>query len=297
VAGSLTTPQSRLFIGAILISFSPVFVHLVDVSPTTSGFYRVLIGGSALAAFMLLTGRRIRFARGVWLVLCAASILFALDLWFWHRSIRYIGPGLSTLLSNLQVFFMMAGGAIFLRQRPTRIQLVAIPLALAGLTLIVGPDWQAVTPGFRTGVIFALLTAASYAGFMLCLGAARADAEHAVPLREVTVVSFIVTVLLGASALVEGESLAIPTYIDGFWLLAYGLLPHAVGWLFIASSLTKVTATEVGIALLLQPSLSSIWDIVFFGREVSPVEAFGAVVTLSAIYLGSRQRRPTVPDA
>ena len=40
-------PRLRLFIGAALISLSPVWVKLVNVSPTTSGFYRVLIGGVA----------------------------------------------------------------------------------------------------------------------------------------------------------------------------------------------------------------------------------------------------------
>ena len=34
-------PRVRLFVGAALISLSPVWVKLVTVSPTTSGFYRV----------------------------------------------------------------------------------------------------------------------------------------------------------------------------------------------------------------------------------------------------------------
>ena len=285
----LANPRLRLFIGAILIRFSPVFVNLVSVSPTTSGFYGVLIGGVALTAFIVLTGRRLSFSRAAWGALLGASVFFALDLWFWHRSILYIGPGLSTLLSNLQVFVMMGAGILLLKQRPTRSQLVAVPIALFGLVLIVGLDWQTLTPNYRAGVLLALLTAFSYASFMLCLRKARLNAKHSVPFREIAVISLIVTVMLGVSATVEGESLAIPTYADAGWLLAYGLLPHVLGWLFITSSLAKVTATEVGIALLLQPSLSFLWDILFFGRSVTPLEAVGAVVTLSAIYLGSRQ--------
>ena len=274
----------------MLISFSPVFVALVDVSPTASGFYRVLIGGAALSAFIVVTGRRLTFSARVWRAVVAAAVFFALDLWFWHRSIVYIGPGLSTLLANLQVFFMMAAGAFLLRQKPTRLQVLAVPLALVGLAMIVGRDWQGADADYQYGVVFGVLTAMSYAGYMLSMRAARLDAAHEVPMREVAAVSLIAAVFLGASAMVEGESLAVTTTSDMVWLGAYGLLSHAIGWMFIASSLTKVTAAEVGIALLLQPSLSYVWDIVIFGRPVTSIEIVGAAITLCAIFLGATRR-------
>jgi drug/metabolite transporter (DMT)-like permease len=119
---------------------------------------------------------------------------------------------------------------------------------------------------------------------------ARVGAVHPVPMREVAVMSLIVSVILGVSAAVEGQSLAVSSGSDMLWLAAYGLLSHAVGMMFIASSLTRVSTTEVGIALLLQPSLSFLWDVLFFGRDVTALEAGGAAVTLVAIFLGSRGR-------
>ena len=118
----------------------------------------------------------------------------------------------------------------------------------------------------------------------------RRESTHAVPVREVAVMSLIVAAILGAAAIIEGESLAITRPIDIGWMLAYGLFCHALGLMFIASSLVKVSATEVGIALLLQPSLSYVWDIVFFGRAVTPLEITGALVTLTAIFLGANLR-------
>lgn len=291
------SPHIRLFTGAIMISFSPVFVNLVEVSPTTSGFYRVAIGGVALAAFLVVTGRRLAFSRRAWLGIVGAAVFFSLDLWFWHRSIVYIGPGLATLLANLQVFFMMAGGILLLGQRPTWLQLLAVPLAVVGLTMIVGPDWDSGMPGYRLGVLFGVLTAMSYAGYMLSMRSARLESTHAVPVREVAVMSLMVAVILGAAAVVEGEALAIERPIDIGWLLAYGLFCHALGLMFIASSLVKVSATEVGIALLLQPSLSYLWDILFFGRAVTPLELTGALVTLTAIFLGANLRSRQKPRA
>ena len=100
----------RLYFGAVLISFSPIFVSLVDINPTVSAFYRVFIGGIALTLYLLISKKRFDFNRTVWFFLFMASIFFAADLWFWHRSVIYVGPGLGTLLANMQVFIMMMAG-------------------------------------------------------------------------------------------------------------------------------------------------------------------------------------------
>ncbi len=281
-------PVLRLFIGAALISLSPVWVKLVDVSATTSGFYRVAIGGVALTLYLVLTGQRVRFSRRVWLVLLAAALFFSLDLWFWHRSIQYIGPGLSTLLANFQVFIMTAFGIVVLRESPRLVQVVAIPMALVGLALIVGLDWGALSEDYRLGVIFGLLTAVAYAGYLLSMRRARQDSPHPVPIREIAVISLVCAVMLGTSALAEGQSLAVPTLTDAAWLGAYGLLSHSLGLMFIASSLPHVSTTQAGVALLLQPTLSFIWDVLFFARPMTPRELVGAIIALAAIYLGAR---------
>jgi len=284
----LANPTLRLFIGATMISFSPVWVKLVSVSATTSGFYRVLFGSVALAAYLLVRKQRLDLSKRAWTILIIASIFFALDLWFWHRSINYIGPGLSTLVANFQVFIMMFAGIIMLRQVPRLTQVIAVPLALGGLAMIVGLDWQNLPQDYRLGVIFGLLTAVAYAGYLLSLRAARRDSEHRMPIREVAVVSAISALILGVSAIVEGESLAIPNSLDAAWLIAYGILSQGIGVILIASSLRQVSTTEAGIALLLQPTLSFVWDVVFFARPMTVVELVGAAIALAAIYLGAR---------
>jgi drug/metabolite transporter (DMT)-like permease len=186
---------------------------------------------------------------------------------------------------------MLAAGVLLLRQRQPALQIVAAPLAVFGLTLIVGFDWSGLTANYRIGIVFGLLTAASYAGYLLCMRSARMGAERAVPLAEVAVVSWLVALLLGAAAIVEAQSLAIPTLADLGWLVAYGVLAHACGLILIASSLHAMSATETGVALLLQPALSLVWDVLFFGRVLDTVEFAGVLLTLGAIFLGSMANR------
>lgn len=284
----LASPRLRLFIGAALISLSPVWVRLVDVSPSVSGFYRVVFGGAALVIYLLLSRKRLHLSKRAWGLLIIASLFFALDLWFWHRSIIYIGPGLSTLIANFQVFIMMIAGIVLLRQMPSPMQLVAVPLALFGLAMIVGFDWSGLPPDYRLGVIFGLLTAVVYAGYLLSLRQARVGSAYRVPTREVAVVSVLTVMLLAGTIAAEGESLVIPTYKDLGWLVAYGVLSHCIGWLFITSSLSEVSTVEAGLALLLQPTLSFVWDVLFFDRQMTLMELSGAAIALFAIYLGFR---------
>lgn len=285
-------PHFRLFAGAFLISFSPILVRLVSVSPTTSAFYRTFFGGIALLLYLVAVRGWRPPQRAIRLALASAAIFFALDLWFWHRSVLLIGPGLSTLIANLQVFFMIAAGALLFNERPGWVQIIAAPLAIAGLALIVGGDWSALEAGFRMGVALGLLTAMSYAGYLLSMRRACSASSDSLPIVEVATVSILVALMLGVTALVEGASLAIPSFGDFGWLLAYGVLAHAGGWMLIASSLTEVTAAEVGIALLLQPALSLLWDALLFQRAFSEIEVFGVMLTLMAIFLGSQRRSP-----
>lgn len=284
-----TSPRLRLYMGAALISLSPVWVELVSVSPTTSGFYRAFFGAVALSLYLLVTRRKMDFPGTVWAMLLLAAVFFALDLFFWHRSIHYIGPGLSTLLANFQVFIMALAGLLFFGQKLRREQIVAMPLAIVGLALIVGFDWQSLPRDYQLGVIFGLLTAVVYAGYLLSMRQLRDRTDHRLPVREIAVISILVSIILGITAGVEGDSLIIPSWTDAGWLLAYGILSHSLGMILIASSLPHVTAAEAGLALLLQPTLSFAWDVLIFSRAMSGPEIAGAGLALFAIWLGARQ--------
>ena len=281
----------RLLAGAVMISFAPVFVRVIDVPPTTGAFYRTLFGGVMLFVLVRVAGSRLHGGRAALVALAIAGAFFAADLWAWHRSIWIVGPGLATLLANFQVFFMALAGVVLFKER-FRWQLVtAVPLALFGLYLVVGFDREAWGPDSSWGIGFGLLAAVAYAGYLLSLRAARIRGMGVTAAGDLTVASFVSAALLGASALVEGESLAIPTVVDGSLLCAYALVAQVLGWVLVSSSLRVVPASTVGLSLLLQPSLALVWDVLFFARPFGAREGVGAALTLLAIWLGSRSAR------
>ncbi|MFK8030694.1 MAG: DMT family transporter [Gammaproteobacteria bacterium] len=282
----------RLILGAVLISFSGVFVLLVEVGPVASAFWRTMLGGLMLLVWLLY--KRHKLVPGwrsvFWLAI--GGFMFAVDLFAWHKSIFFIGVGLSTLLANFQVFVMAAAAVLLFGERMTRIQVLAIPLAVFGLYLIVGHDWSTLDSNSRAGVYFGLITAVAYASYMLCLRQARWAAPYRDAAADLCVASFFSAFFLYFMAQYSAEAISITRLSDFAWLSAYALIGQVLGWLFISSSLPYVPTVHIGLALLLQPTLSYLWGVLIFNRSVSAMEVVGAGIAIFAIFLGSRSAPP-----
>lgn len=277
----------QLVFGVVMISLSGVFVKLVDVDPTASAFYRMFFGGLVLAVITLWRRESLWFGARFMLPAVAAAIWFAGDLFFWHRSILYIGPGLATLLANFQVFLLAMAGVFFYGEKPGMRLAVAIPLAFAGLVLLVLPEWLNLGEDYRLGVIFGLATAVCYAGYTLTLRSSRLGASTASNYANMAVLSLCCAVLLAPLTMVSGESFAIPRWQDFSWLLGYGIAAQVFGWVLISHALPKLKTSTVGLILLLQPVGAFVWDFAWFERRLLLIQFAGGALALCAIYLGS----------
>ncbi len=274
--------------GAILISFSAVFVRLADVAPTTSGFYRMAFGTLALLVLMWARPETRAGLRENWTGSLLIGLFFAFDIWFWHQSILYIGPGLSTLLANFQVFMLTAIGVIWLRERVGWRFAGGLALAMSGLWLLFGRDWAGLSPDYRLGVIFGLLTALAYGCYILSLRGFQIRHPKIRAEARLTQVSVCCGVILAVVNLLEGNSFAIPDTTSLLALIGLGVFCQVIGWLLITNGMPFLPAALVGLLLLIQPSASIVWDIGFFGLRLDPLSITGATLALLGIYLGFR---------
>ena len=238
--------------GAFLISFSPVFVNLVDIEPTVSGFYRMLFGSIALFIIYLIKNNENPLRKNISKFIVLGAIFFSLDLWFWHRSIIYVGPGLSTLLVNFQILILPFLALLFFNQKTQKIQIFAIFLGLLGLFLITGNNWEISGYNYKLGVLFGLLTAVSYAGYIISMKSIDHNAKvNSDPIFNLMFVSLVSAGLLFLYSTVEQESLSINGSSNLFWMISYSIFSHVLGWFFILNGLQKITAVSAGIILLL----------------------------------------------
>lgn len=275
----------QMLSGAFMISFSAIFVKLADVAPSSSGFYRVFFGFFFLLAIAILKKDLAKPPPAQLFLITFCGLTFALDLFFWHESIMYIGPGLATLLGNFQVFLLAATAIFFYGEKARPRFLASLPIAILGLFLIVGFDWHRLSNTYKTGLYFGLLTAVCYTVYLLSLKKVQIDGSRS-PVFPLMLVSLSCAFFLGLKMALAGDSFAIPNLKSLLALIGLALFCQTCGWLLIAGAMPRIQTSRTGLILLLQPSLSFIWDVLFFSRPTSLLNWTGVGLTLVAIYMG-----------
>jgi drug/metabolite transporter (DMT)-like permease len=289
----MTAQRALLYtsIGAVLISFSGVWVKWAQVAPGVSAFYRVLFGGLFLLVAAAwrgeVRGRPLKLDGR--LLLC--GLMFSLDLYFYHVAILIVGPGLGTILSNFQVFILTAAGILFFAE-PFRWAVVwALPMALCGLWLIVGVGAGPPAADQGLGLTAGFGAAAFYSAFLLLLRRVQADQRGLSVFRVLMLVSFIAAFLLGLEIWLSGGSFVISSLQSGLALLGLGICSQGLGWILITNALPRIAPSVAGLLLLLQPTLAFVWDVLIFGRPTSTLNWLGVGLALAGIYLGMGRKR------
>ena len=278
-----------LLAGATFIALSPIFVRLSEAGPTATAFWRVALAVPALWALYWIKPRgRSRRYSGKWPLLVAAALAFAGDLAFWHTSIQLTSVANSTLLANLASIFVTLAAWIFLRQRPTRIFLIGLAAALAGVALLVRTSVES-SPTGLAGDALAVVTAMFYAGYLLAVKGLRDRGEATLHLMAVT--TTISAIVLFPIALSTGEPM-LPQSASGWWILVgLALVSHAAGQGLIAYALAHLPAAFSSVSLLFQPVMAALFAWLLLAEPLTAAQVAGAVVVLLGIYLARRGSR------
>ena len=284
--------------GALAIAFSGILFRVAHVSPTTGAVFRCLYALPILWPLSLREDRRygprpLGQRALAWL----AGLFFAVDLVAWHQGIEEVGAGLATVLGNLQVVLVGVLAWLILRERPSHRALAAIPVALVGVVLISGVLERGAygrNPGL--GVAFGILTALSYAGFLLVLRQGNADIRRpAGPLFDATLVSGLACIPIG---LVWGNLDWTPGWSAQGYLLLLAWSSQALGWLLISITLPRLPAALTSVLLTFQPVLSVLFAWAILGESPSPLQLGGVALVLSGLLIvsGGRRRRRPAPE-
>jgi drug/metabolite transporter (DMT)-like permease len=280
-------PLLAMIAGAALISTTSVLVKFAHVPPTVSAFWRMLFGGAILgmALAAMRQWRAVRARDVLWMV--APALAFATDLFFWHRSILDVGPGLATLLGNLQVFMMALAGVLLHREKLGWRFLVGLAMAFVGLWLLIGQGWSGFASSYRTGVLYGAFTAVCYAAYMLSFRHAQRERSTLDSSQLLSIASLLCAGVLAMLCMADGEPFRIPDAQTWVALVALGLVGQCLGWVLISRAMPQLPTSLVGLLLLLQPVLAFLMDVVLFHRATRTVEWIGLALSLCGIFIGS----------
>jgi drug/metabolite transporter (DMT)-like permease len=278
-----------------MISFSGVWVNISHVTPTASAFYRVFLGGLLLviAAAMRREIKWLGSRHAASAFLC--GLFFALDLVCYHYSVHLVGPGLGTILPNLQVFILALIGALFLKERLHVKTLIAMPIAFGGLYLVVGPDWKTLGPLYRQGIACGLIAAFFYSLFLISLRRLQSQQRGVSIFYVMMLVSLTTAGLIAPGIVLTGDTFVIPDVRTLWALAALGFFSQCLGWILITNALPNLRASFSGLVLLLQPALAFVWDVLFFQRATGITNWIGVLAVLSAIYFTATRQAVKTP--
>ena len=205
--------------------------------------------------------------------------------YFW--AVPRTGVALTALLAICSAPIMItAGAALVLKERPTRLTLIALSLAVAGTAMVlVGPPAAAARPqDFAAGAIAAVGAGLSYAVYAVT---AKGLLHRAAPLPLAAITFTLAALLLTPALAVERDAAAQLT--AGWPLLVYlGVVPTAAAYVIFGAGLRRVPATAAGIATLLEPLTASALGVIVFGERLGAVGWIGAALLLSGLALLAR---------
>jgi drug/metabolite transporter (DMT)-like permease len=278
-------------LGALVIAFSAILVRLSEVSPSTAAFFRCFWALPVLALLAWLERRRygprsLRNRALAW----AAGVMFAVDLTAWHHSIEAVGAGLATVLGNTQVVLVGVIAWLVLGERPDSRSLAAIPVVFTGVVLISGVIGSgAYGDDPVLGVVYGVLTAISYALFILILRHGNVDDRRpAGPLFDATLSAALFSALGGIAV---GDIDWTPGLESQAWLVLLALSSQVVGWLLISVSLPRLPALLTSIVLMLQPVCTVFLGALLLSEAPSPVQLLGVAIVIAGVAVATVKPR------
>ena len=275
-----------LLAGGCAIAFAPILVRLSDTGPVASAFWRTALAVPLLWAWLARApageAPAVPISRRA---LVAAGLFFAADLGVWHWSIVYTSVANSTLLANLAPIFVTLAGWLFWKQAVTRLFLAGMVLALAGMFVLVGPNFS--IGGTRlAGDALGALTAVFYAGYMLAIKSAR-DAR-ASTVRLMAWSTTITAIALLPVAYFSPQPM-LPASAAG-WLVLLGLavVSQILGQGLIAYAFAHLPASLSSVSLLIQPVMATLFAWILFHEQVGAAQLVGGAVVLAGIWIARR---------
>jgi drug/metabolite transporter (DMT)-like permease len=263
--------------GNVALALGPWFVREADTGPVSAAFWRMFLALPFLVLLAKANGQRLggMGAKTLGLVMLGA-VTFALDLASWHIGIGMTRLGNATLFGNAGSIVLLFWGFLIARTLPGRLEWLAIVFALAGAAILMGRSLE-ISDETLVGDLFSVAAGLLYAVYLLTLQGARGQFGSWSLLVWVSL--FAAPVLLGI-ALLLGE----PVW-PGNWTPIVGLfiVSQLIGQGLMVFSLKYFAPLVVGLALLTQPVVASIYGWLAFGEVLSGLDIVGMVLVGAAL--------------
>lgn len=293
---SASSGVAFMVIGGLLLGTLGIFLHEAGQHPLTAVFFRCVFGAVALAAFTLAVGRTAEL-RPSWAGLKLAALTGVLMTAMWgafFAAIQCTSIALATVVFHLQPIWVVLAGALLLGERLGAGRVVAMALALLGLSLATGlwqSAWPSDQPWFVLGLAMAAFGSVAYAAVSLVAKQQRALSSLGLTFWQCCCGA----ALLGwwpwfAGFPVEWSNWPAATW---GWLVGLGVLHTGLAYALMYAGMQRLDAGRIGVLQFVYPIAAIVLDAAVYGRHLGAMQWLGVCLMGGALWWAGRS--PVAP--
>lgn len=265
-------------------------------------FLRFAIAGVVMSVILLLRGSRVPSGSTLLGLIGMGAVLYVGESLFFFHALDHIPLGIVSLLLYVYPVVVTAFAWLFWKERLGRARLLALALAIVGLTLTIGPtildEGQALSPHSvpALGVALGLGCCVSYAMYILVGGALT---RRAGAISASTVVIISAAAAFGAIVLVRGDALPATTEAWlGVCLLA--VVSTVIPITAVLFGLERIGPVQTSMLSTLEPVVTVIVGAMLMNQKLTIIQVsggtlivFAALIVAKTVQASPKQTMPT----
>jgi drug/metabolite transporter (DMT)-like permease len=210
----------------------------------------------------------------------------------YFTSLKTIPAAVTSILLYLYPALVMLMAAAFLGERLTRVRVLALLIAGAGVFTVVNPLGSGGGSIDSIGLLFGLSTAAIYATYILVGRALLRDVPAVAATASIATTAGITLAVVGAAG---GQLRPLSA---GGWALALSMavVATAIPATMFLAGLARVGATRAAIISTLEPATTVVLATLMLGENLGPLRLVGGAMILTAAVVVARNVPPDLAE-
>lgn len=256
-----------VFLAAVLYSLGGLCMKWIPWSGVAINGGRTAIALVVIGIYLILTKHPLKM--NLWIFVGALSV-FSTNLLFSVANKMTTAANAIVLQFTVPIFVMLFS-ALFLKKRPTKLDLIACIVIFGGVVFFFA---DSLTMGGGFGNLLALLSGVTYAGIFMLNDMPHADAISSVFWGDV------ISALVGLPFVLRETDFSAGPMIS---LLVLGVFQVAIAYILLTIGLQTTPSVTASLVSGIEPVLNPVLVAVFYGETVGAFALVGAFIVIAGV--------------
>lgn len=287
-----------MLLGSLAMAGSAAIIFNLGAEPMSVAAFRCLLAVPMLLPLVVWELRRVNRAdalpRATVIGAAVGGVAIGVDYSFYNVSIGLIGPGLATVLINIQIVVLPVIAWALEGARPMKQLAVIVPFMMLGVAFAAGAfgseplDWRGVLAGLAAGV--------GYAIYLAVIRRTAPSTLRPAPFSVLSIVCFTAGLTALVAAVVSGRFEAPAAGADWLWLLVLAFVGQVVVYLCFNIAMTGLSEIMASTLMLTAPVFAVGLGALLFSDIPTWAQLLGCAMIIAGAWWTAAARRRRTHD-